>query len=343
MISGSYNGRFAGDDSITGMWNQGGAKIPLNFSRSSENVTLKKKSFLLPNEREIAIGSLHGVTLYGTLMAKNNKQDLAIIIAGSGPTDRDGNNPLGVKASSYKMLAQSLDSQNISSFRYDKRGIGKSIPGDFKESNIVFDDYIKDAEIIFSFMHDSLGYKNIYFIGHSEGSLIGMVASEQQPVAGYISLAGAGRPIDAVLEEQIDNEPMPDSLKKKATFIFNELKKGHEVNDVPNAFNNIFRKSIQPYMISWLKYDPSKEIKKLNCPVLIIQGSCDNQVKVKDAEDLHKANPKSTLELIPLMTHTLKNADPGCVDVNGKTYSDPSLPLNKILVGDIVSFIKKNE
>ena len=116
-------------------------------------------------------------------------QKLAIIIAGSGPTDRNGNNPMGVAANSYKMIADELDAQNIATFRYDKRGIGKSAINNMNEGDLVFDDYIKDAVKIFDYMKDSLGFKNIYFIGHSEGSLIGMVASQRVPVKGFISIS----------------------------------------------------------------------------------------------------------------------------------------------------------
>lgn len=340
MITGSYEGKFIGNDSIGGMWHQGGGKIALNLSRSSETVENKKTHFH-PNEKEVAITSAGGSKLYGTLLSKNNQQKLAIIIAGSGPTDREGNNPMGVDAGSYRMLAYSLDSQNIATFRYDKRGVAKSIPSDFNESDLVFDDYTKDAEKIFDYLHDTLGFKDIYFIGHSEGSLIGMIAAQKKKVKGYISIAGPGRPIDIVIEEQIQEQSAPDSLQKKTAFIFNELKKGKEVpvNEIPEQLVPLFRKSIQPYMISWLKYSPEKEIKKLNCPILILQGTCDIQVKETDAKILHNANKKSTLDIIPSMTHTLKDAGKNCADQQN-TYTDDTLPLNKLLVNDIVNFIK---
>ena len=339
-IGGSYKGKFIINDSIAGMWQQGNVSLPLNFKKSFINIATNQK-ISYPNEREISVTSVGGNKIFGTLLSKDKDQKLAIIIAGSGPTDREGNNPLGDKANSYKMLAHALDSQNIATFRFDKRGVGESIPNDFKENNLVFDDYIKDAEKIFDYLHDSLDFKNIYFAGHSEGSLIGMIASQKKKSQGYISIAGAGRPIDVIIKQQLNNQPLPDSLKNKINFIFNELKKGKEVNDVPSSLNFLFRKSIQPYMISWLKYSPTGEIKKLNCPVLILQGSCDVQIKITDAENLHNANKKSMLDVIPLMTHTLKNAEPGCKDENKKTYTDGSLPINRKLINDIANFIKK--
>jgi len=341
MIAGNYRGAFINTDSISGIWEQSAHEIPLNFSRSTEQEQSEEAVSAYPNEKEIVITSAAGSKLYGTLLSKNNEQKIAIIVAGSGPTDRNGNSTLAVATNEYQMIAHSLDSQNIATFRYDKRAIAKSAIPNFKESDLVFGDYVKDAEKIFNYLHDTLGFKNIYFIGHSEGSLIAMLASEKKKVSGYISVAGAGRPIDVILEEQMQKQPLPDSVKQQIPQIFNQLKKGKEVNDIPESLAPLFRKSIQPYMISWLKYTPQEEIKKVNCPVLIIQGACDIQVQIEDAKNLHEGNKKSTLEIIPQMSHTLKNAGKDCVDEN-KTYTDSNMPADPVLVNDIVKFIKKN-
>ncbi|MGN6196027.1 MAG: alpha/beta hydrolase [Ginsengibacter sp.] len=340
MINGFYRGKFVNEDSITGIWNQNGHELPLNFARAKGNSEEIETASVYPNEKEIAITSAAGTKLYGTLLSKNNQQKIAIIVAGSGPTDRNGNSTLAVATNEYQMLAHSLDSQNIATFRYDKRGIAKSAVANFKESDLVFEDYVKDAEEIFDYLHDTLGFKDIYFIGHSEGSLIAMLASEKKNVKGYISIAGAGRPIDVILEEQMQKQPLPDSVKQQIPVIFKQLKQGKEVNDFPEMLAPFFRKSIQPYMISWLKYSPENEIKKLKCPVLIIQGGCDIQVQIVDATNLHKANKKSDLDIIPNMSHTLKNAGKDCVDEN-KTYTDGSMPVDQKLVEDIVKFIAK--
>ncbi|MDQ6903905.1 MAG: lysophospholipase, partial [Bacteroidota bacterium] len=207
-ISGAYNGKLVDSDSIVGMWHQGGASLPLNFKKfiAEEKAT---SEIPYPNEKEISIMAAGGTQLYGTLLSKNNSQKLAIIVAGSGPTDRDGNNAMGVKANSYQMLAHALDSNNIATFRFDKRGVGKSLSASFKESDLTFDDYVKDVEKIFDYLHDTLGFKNVYIVGHSEGSLIGIVASEKTGVKGFASLAGAGRPIDEMIKEQMESKSVP--------------------------------------------------------------------------------------------------------------------------------------
>jgi pimeloyl-ACP methyl ester carboxylesterase len=339
-FSSSYEGKFSGNDSIAGTWAQLNNHFPLNFSRATDEDAKMDTAPVYPGEKEIVITSAAGTELYGTLLSKNNQQPIGIIIAGSGPTDRNGNSTLGAATNEYQMLAYSLDSQNIATFRYDKRGIAKSTYEGMKEGDLVFEDYVKDAEKIFDYLHDSLGFKNIYFIGHSEGSLIGMLASEKKKVSGYISVAGAGRPIDEILNEQMQKQPLPDSVKQQIPVIFNLLKKGQQANQVPSELNMLFRKSIQPYLISWLKYSPQKEIKKLRCPILILQGGCDIQVTEQDAKNLHEANKKSTLDIIPNMSHTLKNAGKNCVDQT-KTYTDGSMPLDQILVKDIANFIKQ--
>ena len=298
----------------------------------------QKTSF---KEKVIAIQS-SGCRLEGSLLVPNAHagiQKMVIIIAGSGPTDRNGNNPLGINASSYRMLAEALADKQICTFRYDKRGIGKSIPEDFRENTLRFDDYVDDAVKIYDYLRDSLGYKNIYIIGHSEGSLIGMLASQKRSVSGFVSLSGAGRPIDVIIDEQISKQPV--FVKNQVDSIFSFLRKGKTFDSVPPYLNSLFRPSVQPYMISWLKYTPALEIAKVHCAVLIMQGACDIQVNATDAENLHQASTSSVLSIIPSMTHVLKNAGENCKDENQKTYTDATLPLNTQMIKELDAFIKQ--
>ncbi len=290
-------------------------------------------------EKTIAI-KLNGVTIEGNLISTNNKQKLVIIVAGSGPTDRDGNNPLGVSSNSYKMLAKDLAKNNIASFRFDKRAVGKSAIKNFNESNLSFEDYINDAVSIFNYLKDTLGFKKIFFAGHSEGSLVTMIASEKTNTKGYISISGAGRAIDKIIVEQYAKQSVV--VSKKIDSLFEELKTKNKIDSVPKYLQSIFRPSVQPYLLSWMKYNPPTEINKLKIPILILQGSCDIQVSVADANSLHDGNKKSTLIIVEGMTHTLKNAEANCKDDNRKTYLDASLPLNTQFVKKIINFVEKN-
>ena len=284
--------------------------------------------------------TIKAVKIEGTLLQASNKQKIVIIIAGSGPTDRDGNSVAGVNSNTYRLLAAALQKNNIASFRYDKRGIAKSAFKNLKESDLLFEDYINDAKEIFFYLKDTLGYKDIYFAGHSEGSLIGMIAAEQTTPKGDISLAGVGRSIDLIITEQVTAQY--PAIAKQTDSMFNILKTKGKIDSVPPYLLSIFRPSVQPYMISWMKYDPAAEIKKLKIPILILQGTCDIQVKKTEADYLFSANNKATLNIIDGMTHTLKNAEANCNDKDMKTYHDPTLPLNAQLVKSIINFVLNN-
>lgn len=290
-------------------------------------------------EKIISI-NIRGVAIEGTLLYSSNNQKLVIIIAGSGPTDRNGNSIAGINCNTYKMMADELAKNNIASFRYDKRAIAKSAMKNFKESDLTFDDYVNDAIAIFNYLKDSSGFKKIYFAGHSEGSLIGMIASQKTKTKGFISIAGIGRPIDVVLTEQVTKQS--PIVGKQTDSMLQVLKTKNKLDSVPPYLFSLLRPSIQPYMISWMKYDPQVEIKKVICPILILQGSCDIQVKTIDAENLHNANKKTKLAVIPAMTHVLKDAEENCNDKNLKTYHDPTLPLNAQFSKELISFIEAN-
>ena len=291
-------------------------------------------------KEKIPTSTIKGVAIEGTLLSADKNQKLVIIIAGSGPTDRNGNNIAGVNCNAYKMLAEALAKENIASYRFDKRAIGKSAIKNLNEKDLSFDDYVNDAEAIYNYLRDSAGFKNIYFAGHSEGSLIGMIASQKTNAKGFISIAGAGRPIDVVLTEQVTKQS--PIIGRQVDSMLQVLKTKNKLDSVPLYLFSLFRPGIQPYMVSWMKYIPAVEILKLKCPILLVQGTCDIQVKTVDAEALHHANPKSTLDIIEGMTHVLKNAEANCEDKNLNTYHDPSLPLNSKFVTDIISFVRSN-
>ena len=250
---------------------------------------------------------------------------VALIIAGSGPTDRNGNNPQ-MKNNSLLLLAHELAAQGIASIRYDKRGIGKSASAMISEEQLSFENYVEDANAWASELKADPRFNRLIIVGHSEGSLIGMLASEKADV--FVSLAGAGRSIDVILKEQLAEQL---SGKKKLLRAANEglskLKEGKLVEDAPVELFGLFRPSIQPYMMSWMKYDPAVEICNLKIPIVIVQGTTDLQVKEEDAVILFKAHPlNARLIIIENMNHVLKIA-PLDRAKNIETYSNPELPL----------------
>lgn len=277
-------------------------------------------------------------TIFGTLTLPEQtgkKVPVVMIIAGSGPTDRDGNQGSSVKTNTYLMIADSLKKAGIASVRYDKRGVGASLGSIEKEEDVRFEDEINDAAGFIKILKQDSRFSKVYVLGHSEGSLIGMVAANKEKPAGFISVAGAGERIDKIIEQQLSMQS--STLTEKATIILDSLAAGYNPKNIDPYLETLFRPSTLPYMISWLKYDPQKEIKKLSGKVLIIQGTTDVQVSVDDAKKLKKAKPEATLKLITGMSHIMKNG-PADRTQNIATYTKTYLPLNDEIVPAIVKF-----
>lgn len=283
---------------------------------------------------------LHTATgdIFGTLTTpkKFSKIPVALIIAGSGPTDRNGNNP-AMKNESLRMLAYSLSGNNIASLRFDKRGIGESKGAMTTEAALRFEDYISDAKGWIELLKKDDRFSKVVVIGHSEGSLIGMVAALDLADA-YVSIAGPGKSADKILKEQLGSQLQV--VKDWSFPIIDSLRGGNTVKNVNPALYSLFRPSVQPYMISWFRYDPQVEIKKLSIPVLIVQGTNDIQVSVDDANLLAKANAHAKLQLIKNMNHIFRITE-GDRNANIATYSNASLPISSELVEGIVAFILK--
>ncbi|MDO4782056.1 MAG: alpha/beta hydrolase [Capnocytophaga felis] len=304
----------------------------LLFILLSMQIFAQEASFVTQN---IEINSLLSGTLYTP--EASQPTDLVILIAGSGPTDRNGNQPL-MKNNSLKFLAQELTKNGISVFSYDKRIFGLMKQNNLKEEELSFNDFIEDAVLITEFFLKEKKYKSVTIAGHSEGSLIGMVASQKANVDKFVSIAGAGSPINKVIEYQMEkNAPL---LLKQSQEILSELKKGNVVEVQNPMLQSVFRKSVQPYMISWIKYDPKIQIQKLKIPVLIVNGTSDLQVPVSEAEILKEASPNAKFCIIEKMNHVLKTVTNDAE--NMQSYANPNLPINAKLVEEITNFIKQN-
>jgi alpha-beta hydrolase superfamily lysophospholipase len=266
---------------------------------------------------------------------KPGKMPVALIIAGSGPTDRNGNNPM-MKNESLKLLAHGLASQNIASLRFDKRGIGESRAAASTEAELRFEDYINDARSWIDTLKKDDRFTKVIVAGHSEGSLIGMVAAHKK-ADGFISISGAGRSADKVLKEQLAAQPA--MVKDSSYPIIDSLVMGKTVANIPKMLFALFRPSVQPYMISWFHYDPQTEIKKLTVPVLILQGTNDLQVTVEDANLLAKSQPKAQLVLIKNMNHVFRIVE-GDRKANLATYITAD-PISQELVITIAAFANR--
>jgi len=287
---------------------------------------------------DYVINSFDNHSIHGTLLESHEPNSvLSIIISGSGPTDRDGNNT-SLKSDYLKILADGLYQNGISSYRYDKRGVGSSI-GDINSGNdIRFSDYINDVVSIINHFKATEEFQKIVVIGHSEGALIGMIAS-RSIADQFISIAGAAEDYLTLIQRQLSIQP--PYVKSMSDPIIEKLKNKELVDSVPPLLNSLFNKNVQKYLIDASSYHPEEEISRLDMPILIIQGTNDIQIQVKDAQMLHNAAAKSRLEIIQGMNHVFRQAPENRL-LNMQTYGNPELPIDNSLVNLIVGFIDNN-
>lgn len=306
-------------------------------------LSLSISAQLIVSEEPIVLKTKTG-DIFGSLKAPISKTPvpIAIIIAGSGPTDRNGNSQL-TQNDAYKMLSDELFYSGIATLCFDKRGIAASQSAMKEESDIRFENYIEDVKEWIGLLSNDKRFSNIIIIGHSEGSLIGMIAAENNPkVTKYISIAGMGVPFDVILKEQLEKQlaGQPQATKDLIFSYLDKLKQGETISNIPPTLNALFRPSVQPYMISVMKYNPQEEIAKLTIPTLIIQGTTDIQVPIEHANLLSVANPKAQKVIIENMNHVLKDCKSSDMAEQMPTYSNKSILLNKEVGKVIINFIK---
>jgi len=295
----------------------------LTFSQNSEFT-----------EKDISVSSF----IDGTILVPKNIENppLAIIIAGSGSTDRNGNQQM-INNNSLKYLAEGLLDKGIATFRYDKRIIKQMKNRTLHEESISFNDFITDAVEVVNYFKRAKAFSKIYVIGHSQGSLVGMIAA-QNGADGFISLAGAGQEIDDVIVDQLEKQA--PGLKDNAREAFDDMRtNGLAVNYSP-GLASIFRKQIQPFMLTWMQFDPKLEIVKLNVPVLIVNGDKDLQVQISEAEKLKVAQPNAQYKIIPMMNHILKKIEGDDIE-NSKSYNEPNRPVMPELIDSVSDFINE--
>jgi len=270
----------------------------------------------------------------GDLYQPQEKSDkLAIIIGGSGDINRDGNQSM-IKTDAYKKLATYLANNGTACFTYDKRVLRiKEL--DFTEADLRFENLVTDVKSIYQYFKADKDYDDVIFIGHSQGSLVSLIAAQQIGDA-VISMAGSGVSIDNILHDQLKKQ-LPQS-KKAIRKALDSLKIKGKVKDYPPQLFSIFRSQLQPFLHSWMQYDPQKLIAQLDLPILIINGDQDLQVDVDQAKKLKNAQPEAKLMIIENMNHILKESKAKDL-TNQQTYQKPELPLVDELKEEVLSFI----
>ena len=260
---------------------------------------------------------------------------LAIIIGGSGDVNRDGNQSM-TKTDTYKKLATHLADNGIACFTYDKRVL-RINELKLAESDLRFQDYVTDLTSVVKHFKASDNYEDFVLIGHSQGSLVSLIAAQEVGDA-VISIAGASESIDHILYSQL-KEQMPNS-KEAIRRSLDSLKLNGEVEDYPPQLFSLLRPQIQPFMHSWMQHDPQELIAKLDQPILIINGDQDLQVDVNQAKKLKKAQPDAKLVIIKNMNHILKESKAKDL-ANQQTYQQPELPVVDECKKEILGFIQQ--
>ena len=286
------------------------------------------------NEVIIKAGDLGGLYIEA-----DQNAPIILIIPGSGPTDLNGNSPLGIKANSYALLAQALAKRGVSTVRVDKRGLFSSAEaGD--PNAVTVDIYAKDYSLWVDEVTSQTGAECVYLLGHSEGALMASAAANiNAKVCGQILVAGVGRSFGEVLREQLKANPANIIIMKEALATIEKLEAGERVDteDMNFALRPLFRAEVQDHMISLMQSDPSKIAADANVKTLIIQGETDLQTSVEDAKKLAEATG-GTLVIVPGVNHVLKQAPKSRLK-NLKTYRQADLPISTEVVDAIADFV----
>lgn len=282
--------------------------------------------------------------LAGTYLNAGKGSPVVLIIPGSGPTDRDGNSPLGLAAGSYRLLAEALADKGVSTVRIDKRGLAGSKAAVADGNSVTIGDYAADTHSWIKAIRAKTGAKCVWVLGHSEGALVALAAAQQpQGICGVISVSGSGRKLSDVIREQLRANPANAPVLDSAMKALDALDRGEhvDVTGMHPALQKLFAPQVQGFLIDMFRHDPAKLASSLKLPLLIVQGERDIQISVADAKTLAAAQPKAKLVLIPTMNHVLKDVASDDRQANLATYADPSLPVDSAAVEAVASFVKR--
>jgi pimeloyl-ACP methyl ester carboxylesterase len=279
--------------------------------------------------------------LSGTLRKPANveRPPVVLLVAGSGPTDRNGNQgPL--QPNELRMIAEALAEHGIASLRYDKRAIGRStVPAGFREDALTIDSFVDDAAAWLTWLEQRGDLGPRIVAGHSEGGMITILLAKRVPLDGIVLLATPGRRLGEITREQLRATGMPKPLLDEALATLAALERGESVPNVSPQLMPLLRPSVQPFMRSVLAIDPASELARLRVPLLVVQGGHDLQVAEADAAALLRARPDAAVFRSTEMNHVLKLA-PAERAAQQKAYSDPSIPLAPGLADAIVAFVR---
>lgn len=302
------------------------------------------QSAAVPVAREIEAPGPKG-PLRGMLVeAADRRAPTVLIIPGSGPTDRDGNNPLGIRTASYRLLAEALAVRGVASVRIDKRGMFGSRAAVADANAVTLDDYARDTRAWVDTIRRITGARCIWIAGHSEGGVVALAAARRsvEGICGLVLLATPGRPLGDALKAQLRANPANAPLLEGADRTIDALAAGRRVDvaGLHPALGALFAPPVQGFLNSILAVDPAALLAGVDAPVLIVQGRRDLQVPVADAERLRGARPAARLALLDDVNHVLKTVATDERAANAATYADPALPLAPGVAEAVAAFVR---
>lgn len=294
-----------------------------------------------PQASEIQAPGPQGA-LAGTLLSPGPDAPVMLIVPGSGPTDRDGNNPAGIQAASYRLIAEGLAARGIASVRIDKRGMFASRAATADPNNVTIAAYAEDVHSWIAAIRERTGARCVWVLGHSEGANVALVAARRpEGLCGLLLVSGAGRRLTEVVREQLRANPANAPLLEQAEAALDSIDAGRKVDvtGMHPALTALFNPAVQGFLIEASSHDPAKLIADVRLPVLILQGQRDIQIGEADARRLAAGNPAARLVLLPDANHVLKSAASNDMTAQLAIYADPALPLAPGVIDALAGFI----
>jgi uncharacterized protein len=282
-------------------------------------------------ESKIRVDNLDAVL---TTPPNAERPPVALLIAGSGSTDHDGNGPQ-VKPATLKKLAQQLAARNIATLRYDKRGAGGWRPEFGKPEDFRFKDYVDDAAALLNYLRRGSKFARVVVVGHSEGGLVAILAARRVPVDRLVLLATAARKQGDLVKAQLERKQIPADVLAPILKAIDSIMAGQIVDPPPPGL--AVAPSMQPSVASAFTEDPIDPLKLIERPILIVGGGRDRQVARLDFVALSAAAPLAKTLWIPDMNHVLVDVADENDDL--AAYNQPERPLDTALVDSVAAFI----